>query len=387
MAYSCDIVTETAAFTDRATSTTASVLASATARFAVAITLVVSTTANETAQLDDHVVEANFAVVTETARIHGVAYPVLHSVNVAREQVRARSRVVDLVGDAVSETASLNETTSHVISSVIAEQAVARDSVTQTARLTTLVSDSMRVRDRIVQQAQAVLRETAALSDSVYERALLVDVASDSARILGQAFGRLNAKTVVSDSFRALGQVVHVLHAVDIASETAVILGGVVEPLRGEAWTAGTDTFAMSRYTGYRFNSAAVIGGRLYAAGDAGIYALDGATDVGAAVPASLVTGLSDFGDPSQKRVREVFVGYEATGSLAMTVASTGSGTETAYTYSMPAKTAVDPTANRIKIGRGLRSRFWRFTLTNPSGDAFTITEARVEIDDLSRKL
>lgn len=206
-------------------------------------------------------------------------------------------------------------------------------------------------------------------------------VAVDEFRSRSTRFGRLSDSAQASDSYG-----VHLV-AYGFIHESAVGASGVINPLSGLAWTAPTDTFAMSRFTGYRFNSAAVIGGRLIAADDGGLYLLTGDDDAGTPVVARLTTGLSDVGDPQQKRVREVFVGYEADGTLAMKVSGTGTGAEVGYTYTLPAKTADDTIANRVKIGRGMRSRFWRFEFSNPSGEPFKATETRVAIDTLSRKV
>lgn len=388
MAYSCDIVTETAVVTG--TTKPASVVSTllATAVFAAATFHAIVTPVHESAVVTGVATENRYVVIRDSAVVTGTATATIHGQDTARDSAVITSRITSKLANTANETAVASGTAyPGVAGTVLRETAVIRDSVTQTATLRDVLTDSARLSDRTVQQAVAKLSETAVVTGSATDHVIATSIVHETAVITGtatpvnHAFSTVLERAVLRDTISAT------LHAVEIVYETAAISGYVVPPLSGIAWTASSDTFAMSRYSGYRFNSAAVIGGRLIAAGDGGLYALAGDDDAGVPIVATLTTGLSDAGDPQQKRSREVFVGYEADGSLSMKVSGTGTGAEAGYTYTLPSKTAGDPTANRVKIGRGMRSRFWRFELSNPSGDPFKITETRVIIDTLSRKI
>ena len=388
MAYSCDIANETAAVRGGLTPFKFASSLFVAAALATATFHVIKTPVNETAVITSTATENRYVVIRETAVITGVATATIHGQNIARETARITSSVVAQASNSVSESAVITGTASPgARRSILRETAVLNDAVTQTAILRNVLRETAELSDRTTQQAVSILRETAVVTSVASGRVIATTVVRETAAATGTATAFNRGSNIVRETAELNDTLTSVVRAVNTARETAVITGNSVEPLRGNAWTAATDTFAMSRYTGYRFNSVAVIGGRLIAAGDGGLYELAGSNDAGGPIVATLTTGLSDVGDPQQKRVREVFVGYEADGTVAMKVSGTGIGAEAGYTYTLPGKTATDPTANRVKIGRGMRSRFWRFELSNPSGAPMKVAETRVVIDTLSRKV
>ena len=389
MALSSNTANETAVITGLLTPAKfTSSLFVAAAVFATSTVHVIKTPVNETAVITSTATENRYVVIRETAVITGVATATIHAQNTAYETARVTSRVVAKATNSVNETAVVTGTAiTGTGGANLYETAELNDSVAQTAILRDVLRESATLNDLTVQQALSVVRETAVITGTANSHVIAASVVNETALVSGAAIPVNHAITIVRESAALSGTLSDAVRGVDVVRETFIVTGHLIEPLRGAAWTAATDTFAMSRYTGYRFNSAAVIGGRLIAAGDAGLYLLAGNNDAGAPVVATLTTGLTDTGDPQQKRVREVFVGYEADGTVAMKVSGTGTGTEAGFTYTLPAKTAVDTTANRVKIGRGMRSRFWRFELSNPSGEPFKVTETRINPDLLSRKV
>ena len=252
---------------------------------------------------------------------------------------------------------------------------------------------------------QNAVVETAQLRDAV--TGFIKLTASDSVAFAGTANSSLGLRKTVAESAAFSDRATPSLRAVQIVRDTAAFtdsatvrtsyrvsadeiasFAGVARiTLSGVAWTASTDSFAMSRYAQFPFNSAARIGNQLIAAGDGGLYVIAETNDNGEPIAASLTTGLTDVGDPQQKRVREIFLGYEASGAMGVDVAITQSGAEQTYGYTFPAKTATDPTANRQKVGRGIKSRFWRFIIHNVAGARFRVTETRVDVEPTSRKI
>lgn len=152
----------------------------------------------------------------------------------------------------------------------------------------------------------------------------------------------------------------------------------------GGAWSASTDTFAMSRWDGIAFNSLAEIDGVLYAAADDGLYRLEPGAGK---VPARIRGGLSDFGDPALKRFAYYYAGYQSAGQLRVAVGYVPDGVEEFVSYDLPLRAAAGPTPNRTKLGRGMRSRYWRFTLENVDGAPFALYDQRLIVDGMSRRV
>lgn len=227
--------------------------------------------------------------------------------------------------------------------------------------------------------------DTITVSEQAVAKAGRFAAASDVVTVSETVSGKAHYRNLASDTVTVSESVLLRVAARALASDTVHASDLILLPLRGAAWTASTDTFAMSRYTGYGFNSVAVVGGVLFGANDSGLYRIGATTDAGSEIQASVTTGLSDAGDPAQKRVREVYFGYESTSPLNCSVTGTQrTGGEITSNYSMTARTADDPIAGRVKIGRGMKSRFLRFTV---SGSNFKIAEIRAVIDSLSRKV
>ena len=57
------------------------------------------------------------------------------------------------------------------------------------------------------------------------------------------------------------------------------------------------------------------------------------------------------------------------------------------YTYEMEHRDAGAPRNNRIKPGKGLSSRYWRFTFRNVGGADFQIHDVAVELARSKRRL
>lgn len=131
----------------------------------------------------------------------------------------------------------------------------------------------------------------------------------------------------------------------------------------GQAWTANTDTWAMSRYMPYAFDGLTMINNKLYGWNAKGVFLMD--------VPSSSIhgfiqTGKLDFGE-SLVHPTAAFLEYEMSGAakqLDIAVTTTQSGQPSTYTYMLPKETAEHLTNGRVLFGRGLRGRHFSFGIS-----------------------
>lgn len=145
------------------------------------------------------------------------------------------------------------------------------------------------------------------------------------------------------------------------------------------AWVLGTESRAAFTYDQWPFNSYAQFGGRHLAAGPDGIYVLGGDSDDGAPIVARISTGLMDMGTSARKRIEAMYLGLSAEGELGLRVVTTmPNGEKQAHDYRMRLRPAGAATTNRIKIGRGLASRYWSFEISNPDGGQFTLSDSEL---------
>lgn len=144
------------------------------------------------------------------------------------------------------------------------------------------------------------------------------------------------------------------------------------------------ESSAMTAYTGFNFTSFAVFNGAYLGTKTGGIYELVGATDAGAAIVATLLTGITDFSSPLIKSLERLYVGYWASADLALTVAADEAAP---ITYALPAVNAAGLLhGSRVKTGKGLAGRYWQFGLSNTAGADFALDVLEVDPFDRQRR-
>lgn len=141
---------------------------------------------------------------------------------------------------------------------------------------------------------------------------------------------------------------------------------------------------AVTTYSGITANSAANFGGETLLATAAGIISLDGDTDLGAPIAASVSSGISDLGGEPVKRVVSGIAGYRAAGDVELTLVADGHHEST---YVLQPRRLDDPHAARVKFGRGAKGRYWQWRFANRDGAAFAVDSLTLDAQALSRKL
>ena len=136
-------------------------------------------------------------------------------------------------------------------------------------------------------------------------------------------------------------------------------------------------------YDNLAANSYANFAGVTLAATDGGIVALVGDNDLGAEIKARVKGGVSDLGDRSFKQVLAAYVGYRASGTLDLTVIV---DQHHEYVYALdPMQDGDDLHASRVKLGRGLRGRYWQWVIENSYGCAFDVDGITMQVQPLKR--
>lgn len=138
-----------------------------------------------------------------------------------------------------------------------------------------------------------------------------------------------------------------------------------------------------TQYINYDFNSMVKFGDKYLGANDDGIFELDGATDDGEYIGAYFEPIVTDFGISNPKKVRFVFLGYEAEGDLIVTL-SADEGNEQSRTVSSK-KTGQQST--RVSVNRDMHGRYIKFGVSNVRGCDFGIDAMDVAIVVMSRRL
>ncbi len=145
-----------------------------------------------------------------------------------------------------------------------------------------------------------------------------------------------------------------------------------------------TESSALSTYSNFKFNSFAQFNGVYLGANDAGVFALTGATDDGAAIAASARLGVTDFSTSHQKRVDRCYVGYRTDGSMVLRV-TTDEQKVRDYLLAATGKTGIH--GNHVRIGKGLAARYWQFEIMNKDGADFELDMLELKPTPLRRRV
>ena len=140
---------------------------------------------------------------------------------------------------------------------------------------------------------------------------------------------------------------------------------------------------AVTQYCNYSFNSFCEINGKNYGATDDGIFELVGDTDNGEDIDAWFELPMSDFGISNVKRLRRIYLGYEATGDLTVKVKD---NEDNERTYPLDNITTDKQIGGRITVERDQLGRYWGLRIDNVRGAYFAIDSIEVVPVVLGRK-
>lgn len=128
-------------------------------------------------------------------------------------------------------------------------------------------------------------------------------------------------------------------------------------------WAVNAITGATTEYSGYDFNSFAGSGHKYLGASSSGLYALDGDTDDGSDIIADLKSGFLQFTGSKFTQMGTAYLGTRGAGDFVFRL-ETGDGKT--YDYAVAAK---DMETTRIRMGKGLRTRYFSFELISAGQD------------------
>lgn len=166
------------------------------------------------------------------------------------------------------------------------------------------------------------------------------------------------------------------LRANEYLRSSGIVRGRTLYDALQEAWVMNAQTHAMSRYNGLLYKSVAMIGDRVIALGDTGFFELDAKDDESVPVASKAITGMIRLGSDKLKRLGYINLGYTTDKPVSFVVQEYGDY-KIACTYQLPSRTANAPRTGRVKLGGGLRSQYYQFTIM---GQSLNLDYAEVEV-------
>ena len=128
-------------------------------------------------------------------------------------------------------------------------------------------------------------------------------------------------------------------------------------------WALNTKTAALTEYGDYAFNSFARLDRRYLGASEDGLYELTGDTDDGDAIIAELETGVAQIAGSRFTSFRAAYLAVRGDGRFILRL-KTGGGK--VYNYEV---TTDNLETTKVNLGKGLRARYFSFTLISTGQD------------------
>ncbi len=132
-----------------------------------------------------------------------------------------------------------------------------------------------------------------------------------------------------------------------------------------------TKNFGLTKYTNYDYNSLCMFNGKLIGSKRTGIYELEGSDDDGTAIPWKIRTGKVDL---KTSKLRYVWLSGTVSGDIKLIV-ETAEGERYEYDAE-PVSESEDEI--RVKVGKGLNSRYVIIELQNESDETITLDKMQI---------
>lgn len=339
--------------------------------------------AQETATVSDEVMGSAGTLTTEQASALDAVDEKLHASVLLQEPINITQTWQGRIRVLHEDAAQAADEVVDRINTSVSETAQAADQVLDARIATSTIAEQARISDRAFGYRQDISIESATAADSLLDTLHSADEMTETGALSDALLdSRKASAAIVVDSAFIAATVLDALRATDTLKELAVVEDWTPTP-RNQAWTANSETWAMSRYNAFASHGLTVINGALYAMQDDGLYKVQS----NEAVTGLLATGKLDLGQGALVHPRQSYLEYELEGgSATLDVTTTQGGLEASYAYPLAPRVSNELTQGRFVLGRGLRGRHFRFTL-HITGRHAHINDWRIVMAPTKRRL
>lgn len=362
-------------------------LADDTLRLSIATTFTLMAATTEQLIASDAVIESNsgFAVI-ETLSLADTASGSRYSSSFIQETLKAWDSARQGHSDQVIEQLTFSEQHQVFIRTALAEQINLSESSHSYKGSSEFIHDALSLKDQTaIIYSNYVEEGPLNFSDSERSRIGIKHRIEESLTFSGSDISSVATHSHITETLKAAVMVSGSVTAVQHVQEYLFVDDQMMpDQFSGQAWTANTDTWAISRYQPYSFEGVSVINDQVYAWNDQGVFAIG---VEGEQIQAVLKTGKLDFGEVLVHPTA-AFMEYQLSGNekgMSISVGTTQQGDNRKFTYLLPSETADYLTNGRVVFGRGLRGRHFSFDL-NIQGTSAQINSLTFEYAPTARR-
>jgi len=207
--------------------------------------------------------------------------------------------------------------------------------------------------------ASGVISEVASLSRSIPAIVLTASAIQSHIATLEKAIGAISLSA--SAYWMGTNSALLTIPAITLSARAQGVLAEII------ALVLNTKNFGLSKYTDYGYNSLCIFNGNVIGGKSNGVYELSGTTDDDdASISWKLKTGKLLL---HKNKLREVWLYGKMSGDLKMTVETAEGKT---YEYDVE-PVSENEDSRKIKVGKGLKSKYVTVEFTNESGETVEI--------------
>lgn len=229
------------------------------------------------------------------------------------------------------------------------------------------VSETVRIADSLANFFGGDISESLGLTDALVSTLSWPATLSETVGLGVVETPSLVLRVTAADGVELEGvDALRMLYNPSLADEFQ-ITAGYISPGGGfTTWAMNTRTGAITEYSNYEFNSFARLGNEYIGASANGLYELVGSTDDGTAIAAQLKSGFAQWAGSRFTHLKSVYLGVRGEAGFVLKVI-TGDGKS--YHYGVSSR---DMRSTKVKVGKGIRTRYIRFELIS-DGDDFDL--------------
>lgn len=227
------------------------------------------------------------------------------------------------------------------------------------------------------------------IGETILNDLRVVGVAEDTLGMVDTVLIGMASAATAGDKFSLAGTVSDAIRVNATATDTLSFIAGLT--IGGDTYTGiimNTENAAVSEYDSFGFNSVARAGTNRYlACRPDGIHELGGDLDEATEIDAYFTTKMFDFESDMFKRMDRAYMGIRNDGSVILkTITRDRDGTKHENWYELEETSDVMRT-QRVKVGKGLKSHYWQYSVTNKQGSDFDLDTIEFKPIILSRRV
>lgn len=256
-----------------------------------------------------------------------------------------------------------------IIGMTIADSISLDDAVVLLGNYSSTILDNLVLNDSVIGAFIELLAETINASDTLSsmlemnnilaEDITVDDTLSDSIRIAAL----LEDGITLSDT-----QMLNALLTGTIEDGIKFFIEGNIADEDFSGWVINPEGFSTYNYD-FEFKHSAIFGDKYLFANTNGLYELGGTTDAGTDITSAITTAALSFGTSNIKQVPQIYFGTNAS---KMYVEVRVDDQDTGR-YELIETTGGDLNTKHIKIGKGLKGRYWQFRVVDSKDPSFDL--------------